>query len=409
MGRRVASPGKVSAVMKDALRVILVDPTARTRQDLQRQLGGMPEVDLVEVCVAYQAAIRRIAALVPDLAIVVVDENAVQGFELLETLARSHPEVALVPAGTDKDASLILQAVRAGAREYLPLPATPIELIEVVRRVCPCQEPDASAPPQRPKVLAVTGAAGGVGCTSIAVNLATTIAKLSRRETVLADFDLLLGSLEESLAVIPDNSLEVVGRNIEDMSPSLLKRWLPRHQSGLYVLPHPVSMEDAARIDPAVLGRVLDMLLQSFSAVVIDTSKGLQQTDFLAFEAADVILVVVQLNLYCTRNTVRLLQYLRQFEGFDEKIRLVVNRLNSPLSEISVKKAEQLLKTPIHWHVPNSTRLFRPARVQGIPIDEVEGGAGSKTHGVFLSIAENLLPASVPASKVRKRRFTAFR
>jgi pilus assembly protein CpaE len=168
-------------------------------------------------------------------------------------------------------------------------------------------------------------------------------------------------------------------------------------------------MEEAAHVDPAVLGRVLDLLVQSFSSVVIDTSKGLQQTDFLAFEAADVILVVLQLNLNCTRNTVRLLQYLRQFRGFEEKIRLVVNRLNSPLSEISVKKAEELLKTPVHWQVPNSTRLFRPARVRGVPIDEIEGGAGSKTHTEFLSIAESLLPQSVPAARPRKRLFTAFR
>jgi pilus assembly protein CpaE len=289
------------------------------------------------------------------------------------------------------------------------LPAAPIDLIEVVRRLCPRGQPDGSEGPQRPHVVAVTGAAGGVGCTSIAVNLATTIAKLSRRDTVLADFDLLLGSLEESLAIVPDNSLEVVARNLDEISPTLLKRWLPRHPSGLYVLPHPVSMEEAAGIEPATLARVLDLLVQSFSAVVIDTSKGLQQTDFLAFEAADVIVVVLQLNLNCTRNTVRLLQYLRQFEGFESKIRLAVNRLNSPLSEISVKKAEQLLKASVHWLIPNSTRLFRPARVQGVPIDEVEGGAGSKAHDVFLKIAQEILPLPVPAAKARRRLFTAFR
>src|SRR5262249_18310886 len=163
------------------------------------------------------------------------------------------------------------------------------------RGVRPRRPRDAGAGPGGPRVIAVTGATGGVGCTSLAVNLATTLAKLSRRDTVLVDFDLLLGSLEESLAVIPDNSLEVVVKNIGEMDPGLLRRWLPRHPCGLYVLPHPVSMEEAARIEPGPLGAVLDRLRDAFTTVVIDTSKGLQASDFLAFEAADVILVVLQL------------------------------------------------------------------------------------------------------------------
>ena len=258
-------------------------------------------------------------------------------------------------------------------------------------------------------MIAVTGAAGGVGCTSLAVNLATTLSKLSRRDTVIADFDLLLGSLEECLAVIPDNSLDVIVRNLEDIDPVLLKRWLPRHPCGLYMLAHPVSMEEAAGLDPEAIRQVLAVLKETFSTVVIDTSKALQVTDFLAFDVADVILVVIQLNLNCTRNTVRLLQYLRQYEGLGEKIRLVVNRLNSPLSEISLKKAEELLKTPVTWQVPNATKLFRPARTLGVPIDEVEGGAKSKAHEAILTLAQELLPFPAETAKTRKKLFSSFR
>lgn len=394
--------------MKDVVRVILVDPGARSRQNLQAQLGAIGDVELVEVCAAYPPAIRRIAALAPDLAIVVLDDDVEPALELVETVAHSHPGVNLIPAGPQHDATTILRSIRAGAREFLPLPATPAELVEAIRRVCPRRDPDARAGPRGPQVVAVTGASGGVGCSSLAVNLATTLAKLSRRDTVVADFDLLLGSLEESLAVIPDNSLEVVVRNIDDLDPALLKRWLPRHACGLWMLPHPVSMEEAARLEPEALPAVLDLLRDSFDTVVIDTSKGFQASDFLAFQAADVILVVVQLTLNCTRNTVRMMQYLRQFEGLSEKVRVVVNRTTSPLSEISVRKAEELLKTPVSWQIPNATKLFRPARAQGVPIDEVEGGAGSKAHEAILGIAQELQPFPVERSKPRKTLFSAF-
>ena len=85
--------------MKEAVRVILVDPNARSRQTLQKQLESVGGVELVEVCTAYQMAIRRISALVPDIAIVVLDENVEQALAMVETVANSLPGVNLVPAG----------------------------------------------------------------------------------------------------------------------------------------------------------------------------------------------------------------------------------------------------------------------------------------------------------------------
>jgi len=394
--------------MRDAVRVILVDPNARSRQNLLKQLGAVGGVEVVEACPAYPLAVRRVAALRPELAVVAVDDDVEQALAVVEAVVKGVPEVRVILAGPDPESSVILRAVRAGAREFLPLPMNQGDLAETVRRVCPRCDPDAHSGPRGPHVVAIAGAAGGVGCSSLAVNLATSLTKLSRHDSVLVDFDLLLGSLEESLAVIPDNSLEVVVRNIDDMDPGLLKRWLPRHPCGLYVLPHPVSMEEAARLEPEALRAVLERLKDTFATVVIDTSKGFQTSDFLAFEAADVILVVLQLTLNCTRNTIRLLQYFRQFEGFEEKVKLIVNRVNSPLSEISLKKAEELLKTRVCWQIPNATKLFRPARTQGLPIDEVEGGAGSKAQEAIMGLARDLLPFPVERTKGRRTLLKAF-
>ena len=97
----------------------------------------MSELQLLEVCSAYQAAIHRIAALTPDLVLVVVDDNIDQALEMVGTVSHSQPGVVLVPAGTNHDASMILRSVRCGAREFLPLPAAEHELSETVRRVCP--------------------------------------------------------------------------------------------------------------------------------------------------------------------------------------------------------------------------------------------------------------------------------
>ena len=128
--------------------------------------------------------------------------------------------------------------------------------------------------------------------TSLAVNLATSLAAAEEHETILLDFDLIFGSVDACLDIVTDNTLYTVLQNFDRLDLTLLKRSMTRHASGLYVLPHPVAIEDVAKIDPETLQRLLGLLKAAFGTLVIDTSKGLQSSDFVAFEIADVILMV---------------------------------------------------------------------------------------------------------------------
>jgi pilus assembly protein CpaE len=141
--------------------------------------------------------------------------------------------------------------------------------------------------------------------------------------------------------------------------------------------------------------------------VILDTSKGLQSSDFVAFELADIIVIVIQLDLTCLRNTARLLQLFHQFEGFTEKVRLVANRMGSHESEISLKKAEETLRMPVSWQVPNATKVLHAARAKGVPIDAV--APGSRVHQAILEVAKGLKPApAADAAKPRRGLFAAF-
>ncbi len=246
-----------------------------------------------------------------------------------------------------------------------------------------------------------------MGCTSLAVNLATTLAKSSAHETVLTDFDLMFGSIDSCLDLFPDDTIQGIVQNIDRIDLTLLKRTLTRHESGLYVLPRPAMMNDAAKLDAELLRRVIMMLQAAFPSVMIDTSKGLQSSDFVAFEMADVILMVVELDLTCLRNTARLLQLFKECDGLAERVKLVVNRVGSHASEIGIRKAEETLKMPITWQVPNATKVFHAARSQGVPIDVI--AAGSPVHQAILAIAQSLRPFPVvETAKTRKGLFAAF-
>ncbi len=242
--------------------------------------------------------------------------------------------------------------------------------------------------------------------TSIAVNLATSLAAAKQHETILLDFDMIFGSVDATLDIITDNTLFTVLQNLERLDATLLKRSTTQHASGLHILPHPHSIEEVARIEPEALQRLLGLLRATFGTVVIDTSKGLQTSDFTAMEAADTILVVTQLEVTCIRNTNRLIAVLQQFDGLADRIKLVVNRAGSIDTEISPARAEETLKMPITWQVPNATKLFQAARIKGVSIGEV--AKGSRPHQVFLEMAQSLRPPPVAAARPRRGLFAAL-
>jgi pilus assembly protein CpaE len=351
----------------DAIRVVLIDPLDESREKLQRLLQGLDSIWLAEVCKSYVGADKAVADQAPDLVVINLDADHDAALALLGEMTRANLGLPILPASRDRAGDVILRAVRAGARELLTLPADPEELLSGIGRLIHPPENGQSGR-MGGRLIVFAGASGGVGCTSLAVNISSTMAKDSGRSVALADFDLLIGSVDALLDIVPDYTLLDVSTNAERLDLSLLKRSMTRHSSGLYVLPRPVAMEDSARIEPESIRRTLTLLKAAYSTVVIDTSKALHASDFLAYEMADLIILVIQMELACLRNTARLLQLLRQIDGMTDRIRVVLNRDGFRECQIKSKKAEETLSLPITWTVPDSYREFAVSRSRGVPI-----------------------------------------
>jgi pilus assembly protein CpaE len=387
--------------MKDGIRVVLVDPSPESRPALIEQIESMGSVWLAEVCVAYRIAPGRVAELRPDLTIVVPDADPAQAVETVGAIVQDNPAMTVLSASRSEDSTTVLNLLRNGARELLPLPVETGLLYRTIKRLTqqdeePPQAPVAEGPSS--KTIAVTGATGEVGCTSLAVNLATTLAKSTGQDVVLVDFELMFGAVDALLDLVPENTLSHVVKSIDRLDITLLRRMLCRHASGLYVLPRPVELQDSAKLVPESLRQALAMLRSTFPLVVLDTSKSLQASDFVAFETADVILVVTQLDPTSVRNTTRLLDCFRQMDGFIERIQVVANRVGSQRSTVAQKKAEEAFQMPVAWQIPNATKTFHNARDRGVPIDTVT--SRSEAHRAIVQIAKALAPS--PAAVVAR-------
>lgn len=356
--------------MSSVLRLAIVDPRDASRDSLRSMLLGMDMVWLEAECSRYEFFIDVVAQTHPDIGLVSLDSDPEKALDLVRKLCESNPECNVLVVSSSADSGLILRAMRAGAKEFLPLPLRLQDLVDALSRIAERRFGRGDSKSRSCSVIAVAGATGGVGTTSIAVNLGCALASDPKKSVALVDLDLCLGDADVFLDTIPDYTLVDVAQNVSRLDFSLLKRSLTKHASGLFLLPRPVQMEDARLITPEDLGRVLGLLKATFTHLVLDLSKSYSPLDMTALQVANHVLLVAQLDLPCLRNVVRLLMSLGEMENLSDKIKVVVNRVGLESGAISLKKAQDTIGREIFWQLPNDYRSMIEVRNNGVPLVE---------------------------------------
>jgi len=356
--------------MSNVLRLALVDPNDSKRESLKSMLLGMDMIWLEAECSRYEFFSDVVAQTNPDIGLVAIDEDPEKGLNLVEKLSTQAPQCAVLVISSSKDSNLILQALRAGAKEFLTQPVRIEDLLAALGRISERRFGKGDGRPRGSQVITVAGAIGGVGTTSIAVNLGCALARDQRNSVALVDLDLCLGDADVFLDTIPDYTLVDVAQNVMRLDFSLLKRSLTKHSSGLYLLPRPVRIEDARLITPEDLQRVIGLLKATFTHVVLDLSKAYTPIDMVALEMATHIVLVTQLDLPCLRNVVRLMMSFGEMESLADRVKIVINRVGLDGGQISLKKAEETMGKPIFWQVPNDYRIMSEVRNNGVPLIE---------------------------------------
>ncbi len=398
--------------MRDVQRIAIVDPCDATREPLRNMLLGVEAVWLEAECSRYEFFLDVIRQSQPDVVVVSLDADHTKALQLIAQLAQASPGLPILAVSGRGDGQSILQALRSGAKEFLTSPVVLEELLTALQRLQRSRVNGDGAPvngvaKSESLVVAVAGARGGVGCTSIAVNLGCTLAQHPRYSVALIDLDLALGDADVALDLMPDYTLADVALNIERLDMTFLRRSLCKHSSGLSLLPHPVQMEDAGIIREEHLQRVIGLLRASYTHLLLDLSKGFNPTDVTALRMADVILLVSQLELTSLRNTVRILLTLGADPALADKVRVVLNRVGSD-ADIGLKKAEETIGKPIFWQVPNDARSMIESRNQGVPL--LQHAPRSKIQQSIVGLAEALCgKAEVPAASVKRGRFFSFK
>ncbi|MGC4006468.1 MAG: response regulator [Pirellulales bacterium] len=357
--------------MSNVLRIAIVDPSDSSRDALKSTLLGLDKVWLEAECSRYEFFSDVVAQTHPDIGIVAIDADHEKSLRLVEQVAANSPDCSILVVSGSTDGALILRSMRAGAKEYLTKPLKIEDLVGALERIG--ERRGGSKGEQKRtscSVIAVAGATGGVGTTSLAVNLGCALAADPQNSVVLVDLDLSLGDADVFLDTIPDYTLADVAQNVSRLDFSLLKRSLTKHSSGLYLLPRPVQLEDSRHIGFDDMQRVFGLLKATFSHMILDLSKGYTEIDMLAMETANHVMLVTQMDLPCLRNVVRLMMSFNEQPKIKDKIKIVVNRAGLDNGQISQKKAQETMGREIFWQVPNDYRTMVEVRNNGVPLIE---------------------------------------
>ncbi|HUG19937.1 MAG TPA: AAA family ATPase [Planctomycetaceae bacterium] len=359
--------------MSDVLRVSIVDPNDASRMVLKKLVLGIDSLWLEADSNRYEFFLDVISQSNPHIALVSLDADHEKALTLISDITQQLPQCAVLAICSSQEGTLILRAMRNGAKEFLNYPLHEEDLLSALDRVCGGGPGKGLASGGRSggnRVISVAGVEGGVGCTAIAVNIACMLARNENNSVALIDLDLSLGDADVWLDLIPENTVQDVTENISRLDYSLLKRSLTRHKSGVYLLARPTRLEENSSVSPDSLRRMIALLKATFTHLILDVSKHYGPLEVAAFAASDTILLVTQLDLSGLRNVVRLNKYFDQYEGINEKIRIVLNRMGMDEVAISLNKAKETIGHEIFCQLPNDYAAMVESRNNGIPLQE---------------------------------------
>jgi pilus assembly protein CpaE len=268
----------------------------------------------------------------------------------------------------------------AGAREFLVKPFSSDELTASIRQVnarerhkqqrlaaVPVATASATPEGELGQVVAVYSPKGGVGRTTVAVNMAVAAATDLGRKVVLVDGSFQFGDVGVLLNLNPRNkSIADLASELEAGEPESLDTFMISHSAGIRVLLAPPSPEMAELISPLAIKKVLEKLRAEHDLVIVDCASAFNETTIAILDAADVILTMLSLEITSIKNMRLFLEVAEQLGYEGGKVRLVLNRADSTLG-IRVADVEHSIGRKVDHTIVSDGRSVVYALNRGVP------------------------------------------
>ena len=308
----------------------------------------------IDDALAAAANGRHPRALLADI------DEAEDAIRDIRTLTAALPHTRIIALGSQNDVSLYRALQEAGARDYLTKPLNPKELSRILDMPDLPALTTAAATRTGGKSLAVVGIRGGVGASTLAVNLAWLLAHKHRRPTALVDLDLQYGCCALALDLLPNHGLREVLESPSRIDEMLIASATIKESDQLDVLAGEEAFDDPAVVSPHALEILIHTLERDHEYVVLDTPRSLAGQMANLTETVDTLVLVTDLTLAGMRDTVRWLEQLGEIPD-DHRRLLVANRVGEAKTDITRREFERAVGVGIDLELPWDPRAQQAA------------------------------------------------
>ena len=328
--------------------------------------------------------------------------------EEIRTLHNQDPVLVLMLVAEEVTSDLLRRGMRAGVSDVLeaPLDEPKIEAAieqfghDVLKRQSVVAKPSAPMESTHGRLITITSAKGGSGKTVVATNLALLLNRIPDTKVCLVDADLQFGDVCLVLQLEPRFTMVNAAHELHHLDAELLDSLLTEHPSGLKVLAAPLEPAFADDITTTGLMQMIDVLLENYRYVIIDTASMLDELILSLFEKSDDILMIVDMDLPSVKNAKLALETMRLLKFSTANVKLVMNRSNAK-ARLDNKEIENALKMRISAAVPSDAVVAASVN-EGRPV--VETDPKSKVAKGFESVAA-LIAEKIPEGSAKSGLF----
>ena len=315
---------------------------------------------------------RHATANPPSLAVVDIRSGSAKTADTIERMRASWPAATIFAIAATAEPDQILQAMRAGANEYLAwsangdaAPALDGTFPAAVKRALERSRPKDGS--RTSSVLSFFGVKGGVGTTTLAVNSAIEIARESKRPTLIIDLHQFLGEVALFLGVRPRFTLVDALDNLHRLDAEFLRELVVKHKTGLDILAGGEHIDRPGPQDAASFEQLLQVLGRTYDYIVVDAGSLSGPCADISVFAADKVYVVANPDVASVRNAHRVVDRMTQLGAGKDRLKILLNRMSSQ-HEIGTKQIEATLGHSMHMIFPSDYSVVSAALNSGVPL-----------------------------------------
>jgi len=401
-----------NAADEEKIRLLIVDDIPETRENLRKLLFFESDIEVVGAAISGEEGIEMAVELQPDIVLMDINMPGVDGITASERITQKVPFCQIIMMSVQGEADYLRRSMLAGARELLIKPFSSDELVSSIRRVhqlgasrrqvmpapllAEDDRYDKPAPSAEGKIVTVFSAKGGVGCSTIAVNLAITLQQNAAGRVVVVDTSLQFGDVGVLLNLYASRTLADLAAHADELDSELISDVFIPHSSGIKALLAPARPELADTVTPGLITEVLTRLRTMFDIIIVDTSSLLDDVVLNVLDVSDKIIVVTTPEIPAIKDAKLFFEVTEALEYGRERFVFVLNKADRRVN-IRAEDISANIKYKIESQLPLDERSVTTAVNQGVPF--VLGDKNSLLTQATVALSKHVVQVLNPVSE----------